>query len=75
MMIGLLVALTIGPNLDTNTNLSLAVRLSSVALLAIGTGGRVASELRSGSAGPAKSQTLMRCESSKPAAAPEKVAA
>ena len=36
MMIGLFVALAIGPNLSASPNVSLAVRLSSVSLLATG---------------------------------------
>lgn len=47
MMIGLLVALAIGPSLTGNSHLSLAVRLSSVSLLATATGGRAVSEFRS----------------------------
>jgi hypothetical protein len=75
MMIGLLVALTIGPSLTTNNNLSMAVRLSSVSLLAIGTGGRFASELKSGLARPSGTQPFVRFENSKPGATPEKDAA
>ena len=71
MMIGLLVALIIGPSLTTNNNLSMAVRLSSVSLLAIGTGGRFASELKSELARPRP----FRFQSSKPGTTPEKDAA
>lgn len=42
MIIGLLVALAIGPNLSPSPNVSLSVRLSSISLLATG---RVIAEL------------------------------
>ena len=42
MLIGLLMALAIGPSLSPSSNVSLAVRLSSVSLLATG---RVVAEL------------------------------
>ena len=42
MIVGLLVALAIGPSLSPSPNLSLAVRLSSVSLLATG---RVVAEM------------------------------
>lgn len=64
MMIGLLVALVIGPSLTANPNLSLAVRLSSISLLATGTGGRVVSELRSQLAQPYVSRHVNHLEDS-----------
>ena len=74
MMIGLLVALMIGPNVTSNNHLSVAVRISSVSLLAIATGGRVASELKSGLARSSGFQPFTHFESSKPATTQKDVA-
>lgn len=45
VLIGLLIALTIGPDLPANPGLSLAIRLSSAALLLFRFGRRAAADL------------------------------